>query len=612
MQVYVHQFNGVATIHALPLAAGVLVATARSSVRLGASCRFTIVVERLAPDAVVAGYDAPDVLAFSMYTWNERYTLEVVRRARLRHPAALTVCGGPSVPRSAEGLARLAAAHPWVDVWVVGEGEATFCELLEARLEGRGLEGVAGVGFWREGAWVRSAARPRLADLGWTRSPYLDGTYDGLLAGGRHRFNAMVLETNRGCPFACTFCDWGGATQSRVTELPMERVLAELEWMAAQGLPTLYIIDANFGIRPRDQSITDAVAALKVRSGMPQSCHFHLTKNAHRRNLRTVEVLREAGVACRMALSMQDFDADVLEAIKRANIKLERSVALRRACNARGIPTFNELLLGLPAQTYGSFCRSVVTAMTPFPQDTFNLYLARLLENAEMASPADRARFGLQTVRCPATSQDASYEAHVEEFEELVVGSAVMSTSDWARAFRFGHLLGVLYNLRVLRLLLHDLQWLEGVDVGAWLEVLVATMIEAPPTTALGRLEAVFARTTDSILGGGPAMLELDGVPGMRWDIPEALLNTLIEVADAFFAEVEAVTRSWLGWSGEREARLVELLAFSRATLPGTPPSEGRLEGFAWDWQGHLAAIAEGRSEPVRRVGAQAVRTGSG
>src|SRR6185503_10105650 len=99
------------------------------------------------------------------------------------------------------------------------------------------------------------APRPRLRDLAQIASPFLDGTFDALYATHRDRFGAAVLETNRGCPFACTFCDWGQATQSRVHELPFDRVAAELDWVARSGLGYLYIVDANFGIRPRDIEI---------------------------------------------------------------------------------------------------------------------------------------------------------------------------------------------------------------------------------------------------------------------------------------------------------------------------------------------------------------------
>src|SRR5258706_5187160 len=96
MRVVVHQFDGVSTLEAPPLAAGLLVASARRQLA-EASCE--IRRARIDPAAVVDGYRDPDVLAFSTYVWSERYSLEVARQARARHPGAFVVFGGPSVPR---------------------------------------------------------------------------------------------------------------------------------------------------------------------------------------------------------------------------------------------------------------------------------------------------------------------------------------------------------------------------------------------------------------------------------------------------------------------------------------------------------------------------------
>ena len=181
-------------------------------------------------------------------------------------------------------------------------------------------------------------------------------------------------------------------------------------------------------------------------------CHFHLTKNAHRRNLATVETLRDAGIGCQVALSMQDFDDDVLTAIKRENISLEQSLALRRACNERGIPTYNELILGLPAQTYASFCTSIVKAITPFAGDSFFLYLCRLLENAEMAEPVARERYGIETRSCPIGDFHRPADTFdVVEREEIVVKTRAMPNADWRRAYRFGYLVSALYKLPAAR-----------------------------------------------------------------------------------------------------------------------------------------------------------------
>ena len=92
MQVVVHQFDGVTTFQALPLAAGLLVASARRDPRVQREADLRIRTARVEPDEATA--PGADVLAFSSYVWNERYSLEVARRARQRGSRAFIVFGG--------------------------------------------------------------------------------------------------------------------------------------------------------------------------------------------------------------------------------------------------------------------------------------------------------------------------------------------------------------------------------------------------------------------------------------------------------------------------------------------------------------------------------------
>src|SRR5437870_1999693 len=278
MQVVVHQFDGVSTFQALPLAAGLLIASARRDPVLRSEVDMQLRTARVDPADAVP--DRADVLAYSIYVWNERYTLEVARLAKQRHPHALVVFGGPSVPRRPERAEAFLRDHAFVDALVFGEGELVFRQLLRRLYDGAALDDVGGLAL-RSGL---TAPRPRIADLSETGSPFLDGTFDALVDAGLSA-GAAVLETNRGCPFSCTFCDWGQAIASKVNEVPMERLQQELEWIAARRIPYLYLVDANFGIRKRDVEIIRRIGELKARTGFPQYVFFHLLKNATERHL---------------------------------------------------------------------------------------------------------------------------------------------------------------------------------------------------------------------------------------------------------------------------------------------------------------------------------------
>lgn len=583
-QVAIAQFDGATTLRVPPLAAGLLASTVRGEPDLG-DVVVRVYAARREVERSAAALAEAALAGLSLYTWNVRYALEVARRAKLRRPELRLVAGGPSVPRRPDDSQRFLDAHPWIDALVLGEGERAFADIVRAVRSETALGTIAGVVAREPSGLIVGPKRPRLEGDGFAGvgSPYLDGTFDDLVTAGEiPAITAAVLETNRGCPFACTFCDWGQATHSKVNELPSERIERELDWIAERGVAYLYLVDANFGIRRRDVEITQAIGRRAQRHGAPRFVYFHLTKNATEKNLRTVEILREHGVGTQVALSMQDFDADVLLAIRRDNIRAADALALRERCHAQGLPTMNELLLGLPAQTAASVRRSVVAAVTPFPGDSFFLYLTRVLDNAELAEPAYRARHGLETRIVPQWSLDPAQEVHVVEQEEIVVATAALPVAMWRDAYSFGYLLSALWNQRLLQTTVHLLRFGLGVELAAFVDALLAA-----PTPRLSAMRDELARFSAAVLDGSGATLAV-ATGGRRREPADAVCACALEDAAGFYAEAAEVAAAL---AGEANAALVrDAVAWDELRVPaadGAPVTHV----FAHDWIGYDAEM---------------------
>jgi radical SAM superfamily enzyme YgiQ (UPF0313 family) len=585
LRVALAQFEGATTMRVLPLAAGLLAAVVRRAADLHATTP-TIFVARRGPHAVASELAAADVLGLSLYTWNERYSLDVARRAKVLKSDLLVVAGGPSAPRRPEDATAFLRRHPEVDVLVAGEGERVFVEILRAWRRGATLDGLAGVAVRTgdaEGEAIHVTPRgPRMTadDFLATGSPFLDGTFDDVLRSMDRPMQAMVFETNRGCPFSCTFCDWGQATESRVHELPIERVEAELRWAAERRIPYFYIIDANFGIRRRDLDVVRYLGRLRAECGYPQFVYFHLTKNATEKNLATVEALRAAGIGTHVSLSMQDFDPTVLRAIERDNIRPDRALALRARAHGQGLPTTNELLLGLPAQTRASFRASIARALTPYPADSFSLYTARVLVNAEMAEPEYRARWGLITRSVPSEPREPADASFVVEREEVVVGSDAMSISEWRSAFAVGFLLAALANQRLLPTTLHVIQFALGRDCMVWIDALLDA-----DTPRLVAIRAELLRHADAILNEEATSLPVLGFGDTRRDVVEGVVARVLEDVAAFASEAAAVAATAFPDVADL---LRDAVAWDALSLPGRFAA-AKTERFRWDWLAYVA-----------------------
>src|SRR5579862_6882388 len=266
VRVVVSQYEGIEATPVLPLAAGCLVATARKDPEL-AHLDYAIELERRPiADAVaaLAAGGAPGVLGFSLYPWNAAYALTVAAAAREAYPDSLIVAGGPSVPRRPERARRFLDEHPAVDVLVFSEGELSFREIVRARVRDGAfaeLGHIPGLAIRRARDHLVTAPPERVLDFRETGSPFLDGTFDEVYARHRDKFTMVLCETNRGCPFSCTFCDW--SLTKKIVELPLERVHAELDWVAARGFRHVMLADANFGIRTRDADYARRLVALR-------------------------------------------------------------------------------------------------------------------------------------------------------------------------------------------------------------------------------------------------------------------------------------------------------------------------------------------------------------
>jgi putative methyltransferase len=597
MRVVVSQYEGIDATPVLPLAAGCLVASARTDPEL-AGTGFAIALERLPIAQAVAEHGRPDVLGFSLYPWNATYSLAVAAAARAANRDSLIVAGGPSVPRRPERARRFLEENPAVDVLVFGEGELAFRELVRARSRAlidlsSDFSSIGGIAFRDDDGTLRFTTPPdRVHDFTITSSPYLDGTFDELYERHRNRFSMALCETNRGCPFSCTFCDW--SLTKKVVEFPIERVMGELDWVVAHGFSHVMLADANFGIRTRDAAIARRLVELRQRTGRPASFYFYLTKNNHSRNLEIVEILQGGGIRTWVGLAVQDFDAEVLSAVKRDKIQTGEAMKLRDICGERGIPTFNELILGLPGQTYRSFAQTIATAMPALPRHDFVLFLCRMIDNTELGDPESRARFGIETRRCRWKASTPGWDPIVEEYQEVVVATRDMPLADWRRTYRLSFLAAAFYNLRLLRVALHHVVDATGISLADYLTLLADSLLVAEPGSVYAELDATLERYVESLLGGGPFVLPFhDGAGAPPILVDEAVAIVARRRYDSFLAETEATTRR-IATSSAASETIAEAFRYQSFITPRCGHPEPVDASFAHDWPAYVAAGGTG------------------
>ena len=439
-----------------PLALGMIAAALRAHEDGALAHRFLFLpINYMSPQELLQGpyrRFGPGVWLFSDYMWSLDTNLEVSAEVKRLDARNLTVHGGPSVPGYEQACRDFFARNSSVDVAVHGEGEVASIELLERlRREADGRIGYdpAAIGevlglSHRDpadaGHVLRNPPRTRLRQLDGLPSPYLEGLFDDY--GGR--VEAAIVETNRGCPFACTFCDWGSATNGKIAKFEQGRVRDEIEWIGRNRVRVLWIADANFGMLPADVDFAAWIVDVRQRYGYPREVVVNYTKNATRRLADIIRIFSEAGIVSQGIISIQTTDEETLRIIDRKNIKTAKYDELLDVFAEAGLPLSTDLMIGLPGATVESFAQDLQRYMDV--DVSIKAYPTQLLPNSPMAAPEYREK----------------YRIEVDE-NDFVVACHSFSREDLARMKALNGVYVATEGYAVLRYVYRFLQWEHGI-----------------------------------------------------------------------------------------------------------------------------------------------------
>lgn len=365
--------------------------------------------------------DSADIILFSTYVWNWKYCTHLAKLIKQHKPETYIVFGGPQVPHTDPDFRSL---YPFIDCVVIGEGEVAFVNILQKLLANEEVPLFYSV--------------PRLRDLD-IPSPYLTGLFDQLIEDYPDIEWVPTLETDRGCPYKCTFCDWGSATASKVVKIYLDRIQAELDWIAEKKLPFLSLTSANFGIyKERDNLIADKIVETKKSHGYPSGISVSYAKNSNADVFNIIKKFSSVGIQNGFTLSLQSTTPKVLEAIARTNMDINDISAIAHQAAKDNVPVITEIILGLPEETYDSFIASVMHVMQSGLHNGIEIFLLNMIENAPMRDQVDT--YDLKTF----TAYDMFYETASEIMEtetkegvEIILSTSTMSKQDIQDAYVF-------------------------------------------------------------------------------------------------------------------------------------------------------------------------------
>lgn len=373
-------------------------------------------------DELIKSINEPAICGFSCYAWNEQYCLTAAEYIKQKWPNCIIIFGGPQTNISL-------LVNNFIDVVVTGEGEENFTDFLRDVLDNNVKE---------------IYTKRRLTDLA-IPNPYTTGIFDKIIADNPGAIWSATLETNRGCPYACTFCDWGSATYSKVRKYNIEDVAGTIDWISKNPITYVFIADANFGIfKERDLAIAKMLGQANQHGGMIESVDATYAKNSSEYMF---IIAKELGnLSSGITISVQSMNKKTLEAVKRKNMDINDIAHMMSLSKIHNITAYTELIIGLPEETLESWKDGLCELLELGQHNKIDIYPALTIRNSELNSFDMKIKYGIKTMRVPKGMTFATdLESEIPEETFVINKTQTMSTDEMITAYMWGVMISTVH-----------------------------------------------------------------------------------------------------------------------------------------------------------------------
>lgn len=576
----------------IPYASGCIAAYAFDDETVKKECRLGGFIFTHEPiSKALEKLENPFIVAFSCSVWNYEYNKSLAKAVKEAYPSAVIVFGGHNILRDFGTFDEC----PEADVLIYREGEEAFRKLVLCILNNESLENVENIAYKENGRYFKTEEKDFC--LSEYPSPYLNGIFDSI-TDGETNFSA-ILETNRGCPFKCAFCDWG-TLGSRVRLFPMERIKAEIDWISSHGIEYVYCADGNFGIVDRDEEIAEYIIESKKTTGYPKNFRVCFTKNRTEFVKKICKRFNEFGLDKAQTLSFQSLSPEVLENIGRKNISLDHFKELMTEYSRCGISTSSELILGLPGETKDSFTKGICDLLEHGQHKAIQVYTCDLLPNSDMGSPGFVEKFGIETVKTPFFQAHCSaLEKHeIQEYNSTVIKTNSLSVDDWIYCVVFACLVQAFHNIGFFRAVAMYLRNEKRISY----HEIYSSIAEYFSKNENSAGNSVFSLIRDLAKGMSDGKnawaAACDSLGDICWQFDEIFFLKSLERADEIYDELEELVDGRFGMNAETKAAF----DYQRNILKRVG-NEGEIRiSSDYDFYGYMENIYEGRYEPLKKT----------
>lgn len=292
----------------------------------------------------------PDILGLSIYVWSTECMIAVAREIKRRRPGCLIVFGGPSARSAVFDLPPYRGAAGYLDALVEGDGEFIMRDIGRMpELTRTELGRIGGLTLPDGDGWRRTPRSAEPSDLDRMPSPFQLGLMPPR--------SVAYLETFRGCPLSCRFCEWGAHDREQGV-FSADYIARELRGFARAEAPAMFLVDAGLNLnmhafRNLRQAATDTGVMRNIE--LWAEIYPSAVREEH------LQFLRDIGPTY-LGVGLQSMDPAVLKLHQRHADTARFEATVRRLAEVTSIEL--QIIMGLPGDTPDGFRRTLDYALS--------------------------------------------------------------------------------------------------------------------------------------------------------------------------------------------------------------------------------------------------------
>ncbi|MGN1480207.1 MAG: B12-binding domain-containing radical SAM protein [Acutalibacteraceae bacterium] len=488
-------------------------------------------------DETVKNIKDPGVVALSCYTWTFEYNKKLAEEIKKLYPDCFIIFGGHNVSENQPILEEL----NYVDALIYGEGECPFKEMLEALPNGDSFYEINNIAF-RDNDKIIVTPKKEYDSVENYLSPYLEGYFDPIVEANPDTEFCAVLETNRGCPYHCAYCDW--CYSVKIRQFPMEKIKKEIVWCSQNRIEYIFCADGNFGIFERDYEIAQYVAEIKKQNGYPHIFNTCFAKNSNETVLKISKLFYKYKLNKAATLAYQTVNETALKNVNRKNFTMEDFASLVKKYNENHIPTYTEMILGLPGETYDSFCDGLCKLMEAGQQSALTVYYCQVYCNSIMGTKEYQNKHQIKTARVPLNYLHSTIpeDDDIVEYTNLVVGTKDMPFEDLVKSIIFCTCLQCFHHIGLLKFFAVYSRYELGMNYRAFYDALLDYIFKAEGTFINSFFVKLKKECSD--FSGGEWSYYDERFGEIGWFLEEGVFMEMIYNYELFWEEIMPFLKS--------------------------------------------------------------------